>query len=75
MSCGDNDKSLNPAINCGSDAEKVTAAGLAFSQNITKANCEAYKNAVRDFYKGCENFYTGAYKEDLDEFLAGPCPN
>ncbi|WP_146202247.1 hypothetical protein [Dyadobacter jejuensis] len=63
---------LNP-LNCSTNAEKVTAAVTTFSQNPTNANCEKYKEAVRDFYKSCSTFYTGATKKDLDDFLAEPC--
>lgn len=73
LSCGDKDKSPNP-VNCGNNAEKVTAAGQVWANDPTNdANCEAYKVAVRDFYKSCETFYTGAAKKALDDFLAEPC--
>lgn len=65
---------LSP-LNCGNDAEKVTDAAIAYSNDPTKARCEAYKNSVRDFYKSCATFYTGASKKALDDFMAEPCPN
>lgn len=73
MSCG-KDKTPSP-MNCGNNAEKVTTAATTFSQSPTKANCQAYKNAVSDFYKSCATFYTGATKKDLDDFMAEDCPN
>lgn len=72
LSCGDKDKSPNP-VNCGNDAQKVTDAANAWALNNNKAGCEAYKTAVRDFYKSCATYYTGAAKQALDEFLAEPC--
>ena len=72
LSCGDKDKSPSPA-NCGNDAQKVTDAAMLWAQNDSKTNCEAYKNAVRDFYKSCSAYYTGAAKKELDDFLAEPC--
>ncbi|HEV7382433.1 MAG TPA: hypothetical protein VGN64_21705 [Dyadobacter sp.] len=73
LSCGDKDNSPSPA-NCSTNAEKVTAAAQTYSQSPTKANCEAYKGTVKDFYMSCATFYTGATKDALDEFLAEPCP-
>ena len=73
LSCGDKDNSPNPA-NCSNNAEKVTAAGKVWANDpANEANCEAYKVAVRDFYKSCETYYTGASKQALDDFLASPC--
>ncbi len=71
-SCG---KDKASPMNCASNAEKVGDVATTYAQNPTKANCEAYKSAVRDFYKSCANFYTGASKQAMDEFLAEPCPN
>lgn len=68
------DALTNPA-NCSKDAEKVTNAAIAYGNSQTKANCEAYKKTVSDFYKSCATFYSGAYKEALDDFMAEPCPN
>lgn len=73
MGCSKKDTAPTPQ-NCSDNATKVTAAATAYGTNPTKANCEAYKIAVRDFYKSCQAFYTGAQKEALDEFLAEPCP-
>jgi hypothetical protein len=73
LSCGDKDKSPSP-VNCGNNAEKVTAAAQVWASDPTKtASCEAYKDAVRDFYKSCNTYYTGAAKKALDDFLAEPC--
>ncbi|TDE14573.1 hypothetical protein [Dyadobacter psychrotolerans] len=74
LSCGGKDSSPNP-LNCGSNSDKVSAAAMTYVQSPTKANCEAYKNVVKDFYKSCASFYTGSAKQALDEFLAEPCPN
>lgn len=72
--CSDNPATPN-ATNCGNDAEKVSTAAQAYVANPTKATCEAYKNTVKDFYKSCATFYTGAAKDALDDFIAEPCPN
>lgn len=68
------DALTNPA-NCSKDADKVTNAAVAYGNSQTKANCEAYKKAISDFYKSCATFYSGAYKDALDDFMAAPCPN
>jgi hypothetical protein len=68
------DSVANP-VNCSSNADKVTDAAIAYGNNPTKANCEAYKKTISDLYKSCATFYTGAYKQALDEFLAEPCPD
>jgi hypothetical protein len=67
-------KIANP-LNCSNDAERVSASATTYAQSPTKANCEAYKKTVSDFYKSCSSFYTGASKKALDDFLAEPCPN
>ena len=72
--CGGKDTAPTPA-NCSANSQKVVDAAVVYAGNPTKANCEAYKNTVRDFYKSCANFYTGADKKSLDEFLAEPCEN
>lgn len=67
-------KSSSPSpVNCSTNAVKVSDAISTWGSNPTIANCEAYKNAVKDFYKSCPTFYTGATKKDLDDFLAEPC--
>lgn len=63
------------AQNCANNSQKEIDAAGVYGGNPTKANCEAYQNTVRDFYKSCQTFYTGASKKDLDEFLAEPCTN
>ncbi|CAG5016676.1 hypothetical protein DYBT9275_05606 [Dyadobacter sp. CECT 9275] len=68
------DSVLNPQ-NCSNSAEKASTAATNYGTNPTKANCEAYKNAVKDLFKSCPTYYTGATKDALDEFLAEPCPN
>ncbi len=73
LNCGKKDTAPTPA-NCSLNAGKVTEAATTYGGNPTKANCEAYKNAVRDFYKSCSTFYPAAQKKALDEFLAEPCP-
>ena len=74
MGCSKKDTAPTPQ-NCSANASKVTEVATVFAKNPTKANCEAYKVAVRDFYKSCANFYTAADKKGLDEFLAEPCTN
>jgi len=64
----------NP-VNCSTNAEKVSSVANTYAANPNRANCEAYKNAVNDFYKSCATFYTGATKAALDQFMATPCPN
>ncbi|REA63730.1 hypothetical protein DSL64_04675 [Dyadobacter luteus] len=73
LSCGGKDNSPSP-VNCSNNAEKATAAATALASDPTNtAKCEAYKNAIRDLYKSCANYYTGQAKQDLDDFLATPC--
>ncbi len=74
VGCSKKDTSPTPQ-NCASNSQKVIDAATVYGSNPIKANCEAYKNTVRDFYKSCQTFYTGTSKKDLDEFLAEPCPN
>lgn len=66
---------LTNPVNCSNDAEKVTNAAIAYGNNPTKANCEAYKKTINDLYKSCATFYTGASKQALDDFMDEPCPN
>lgn len=74
LGCSKKDTAPSPQ-NCANNSQKVIDAATVYGSNAIKANCEAYKNTVRDFYKSCQTFYTGASKKDLDEFLAEPCPN
>lgn len=39
--------------NCTELANKVTAAADAFSANMSEATCEAYFEAIEDYYDGC----------------------
>lgn len=73
MGCSKKDTAPSPQ-NCSANATKVGDAATVYANNPIKANCEAYKVAVRDFYKSCANFYSAADKKGLDEFLAEPCP-
>lgn len=63
---------VNP-LNCGANAEKVSAAALAWGNENSVANCEAYKKELIAFFKSCPTFYTGATKQQLEEFTNGPC--
>lgn len=63
---------VNP-LNCGANAEKVTAAAQAYANNSTVANCEAYKKEVIAFIKSCPTFYTGVTKQQMEEFANEPC--
>jgi hypothetical protein len=72
--CGGKDTSPTP-LNCSANSQKVVDAATVYGNNPTKANCEAYKNSLRDFYKSCSNFYSAADKKSFDEFLAEPCEN
>lgn len=74
IGCAKKDTDPTPA-NCSANSQKVIDAAVVYGGSQTKANCEAYKNTVRDFYKSCASFYTAADKKGLDEFLAEPCPN
>lgn len=71
MSC----KGKNPVtpFNCAANAEKVSKAALAWGENQTPANCEAYKKEIAAFVKSCPAFYTGTTKEELEEFVNTPC--
>ncbi len=60
---------------CGNNVTKFSETLTAYTSNPTKANCQAYKNAVRDYVKSCPTLYTAADKKDLEEFLAEPCPS
>lgn len=71
MSCKGKDP-VNP-LNCGANAEKVSAAALAWANENSVANCEAYKKELRAFFKSCPTFYTGVTKQELEEFLDDPC--
>ncbi len=67
------DKGVGPGA-CSDNSKKVSEAATAWSSDITnKTKCEAYKTAIRDFYKSCPTFYTGASKQALDEFLNYSC--
>lgn len=72
MGCSKKDTAPTPQ-NCTANAQKLSDATVAYASNPTKAGCEAYKVAVRDFFKSCQSFYTGVQKKDLEEFLAEPC--
>lgn len=72
MGCSKKDTAPTPQ-NCANNATKVSEAASTYASNPTKAGCEAYKIAVRDFFKSCQSFYTGVQKKDLEEFLAEPC--
>ncbi len=63
---------VNP-LNCGANAEKVTAAAQAYANNSSVANCEAYKKEVIAFIKSCPTFYTGVTKQQMEEFANEPC--
>jgi hypothetical protein len=59
---------------CDTEAKKVTDAASAFSADPTnKAKCQAYANALSDFFKACPTYYTGATKKDLEDFVANAC--
>jgi hypothetical protein len=59
---------------CSANAKKVDEATSALSADpANKIKCEAYKTAVRDLIKSCPNFYTGAMKQAIEDFLAGDC--
>lgn len=74
MGCSKKDTAPSPQ-NCAANSTKVTEAATVYAKNPIKANCEAYKVSVRDFYKSCATFYSAADKKGLDEFLAEPCAN
>ena len=64
----------NVANRCDDDAKKVTAAATAFSADPSnKAKCQAYANALSDFFKSCPTYYTGTTKKDLEDFVANSC--
>ncbi len=71
MSC--KGKSPVSPLSCGTNAQKVTDAAVAYSQNPGKAACEAYKKEVIAFIKSCPTFYTGTTKQDLEDFANEPC--
>ncbi|MBU1822667.1 MAG: hypothetical protein KKG00_14310 [Bacteroidetes bacterium] len=73
FNCSKKDTSPSPQ-NCANNATKVSEAASTYASNQTKANCEAYKNSLRDFFRSCSTFYPAAQKQALDEFLAEPCP-
>ena len=59
---------------CETDAKKVSDAATAFASDPTnKAKCQAYANAISDFFKSCPTYYTGATKKDLEDFVANAC--
>ncbi len=74
LGCSKNDNSPSPQ-NCAENSQKVVDAVTVYASNPIKANCEAYKNTLRDFFKSCPTYYTGASKKAYEDFLAEPCPN
>ena len=72
LGCSKKDNAPGP-LDCGNNATKFSDTLKAFGANPTKANCEAYKIAVRDYIKSCGALYTAVTKKDLEEFLAEPC--
>src|SRR5690606_11387447 len=68
MSCKDSSGPGNPMA-CSSNAEKVSKAAEVFLAEQNEANCNTYKNALKDFFKSCPTFYTGVQKKDLEEFM------
>lgn len=62
----------NP-LNCAKDSENLTKALNDFAAAPSNATCAKYKDAIRDFYKGCPTYYSGVSKKQMDEFLAEPC--
>ncbi len=62
------------ANKCDDDAKKVTDAATAFSADPSnKAKCQAYANALSDFFKSCPTYYSGTTKKDLEDFVANAC--
>lgn len=62
------------ANRCDNDAKKVTDAATAYSSDpANKAKCQAYANALSDFFKSCPTYYTGTTKKDLENFVANAC--
>ncbi|GHB81082.1 hypothetical protein [Persicitalea jodogahamensis] len=74
LGCSKDGTSPSPQ-NCVDNSQKVTDAVTVYATNPNKANCEAYKNTVRDFFKSCPTYFTGASKQAYEDFLAEPCPN
>ncbi|GAA4437679.1 hypothetical protein GCM10023091_17230 [Ravibacter arvi] len=70
---GCKDKSNPNPLNCGANAEKVTKAAVAFGNEPSVANCEAYKKEVVAFIKSCPTFYSGVTKQELEEIANMPC--
>lgn len=74
VGCSKKDTAPSP-MNFANTATKFSDTLTAYAANPTKAGCEAYKNAVRDYIKSCATLYTAVDKKDLEEFLAEPCSN
>ena len=66
-------KTVITPLSCTTDALKVTESATKYLNEPSKANCEAYKKNVIDFLKSCPTYYTGATRQDLDDFAAQPC--
>ena len=66
-------KTVISPLGCVGNAEKVTESAAKYVNDPSKANCEAYKKTIVDFFKSCPTFYTGVTKKDLDDFVAEPC--
>lgn len=55
---------------CPALATDVSSALTAFAQNPTQATCEAYIEAIHDYYDGC-TLITAAERAQLDAALSG----
>jgi len=79
QSCSDDDSGSDDdtagCANFEAEYEDVTTALTAFSENQTTANCEAYKNALLDFYADFNDcpYWGDYYQEAYEQIQAMDC--
>lgn len=70
------DKLTGGCLDFYEEYDSVLATSTAFSENPTKENCEAYKQAWITFfesYKSCDYWTDGNYEETLNEIKSMNC--
>lgn len=81
FSCSEDDAAdlLGDAVPCGDyldEFDNISAASQAFSNNPSPETCEAYKNAMLDFYnefKDCPFYEGSSYQETVNDIQSMDC--